>query len=72
MPGLQRLYMTANSVTDLSDMAGIKSGALQGLEELSLDMNQISGAPLSPPPSLLLPTPSTPPGSSGRSHAAPA
>jgi Leucine-rich repeat (LRR) protein len=45
MKNLQRLYLTANSVTDLSDMAGIGAGCLTSLEELSMDMNQIAELP---------------------------
>lgn len=45
MKNLTRLYLTANSVTDLSDMAAIGDGCLSALEELSMDMNQIAELP---------------------------
>ena len=45
MKNLQRLYLTANSVTDLSEMDAIGAGCLTCLEELSMDMNQIAELP---------------------------
>ena len=45
MKNLKALFLTANSITDLSDMANIGSGCLTALAELSMDMNQIAELP---------------------------
>lgn len=45
MKNLKALFLTANSVTDLSDMANIGAGCLTSLSELSMDMNQIGEVP---------------------------